>query len=48
MIPPGSADRMSDLRSALATCEQMQGGGVEMLMIFDRQTPGRPAFPTSN
>ncbi len=25
-----------DLRSALATCEQMQGSGVEMLMIFDR------------
>lgn len=25
-----------DLRCALATCEQMQGRGVEMLLIFDR------------
>src|SRR5436190_14610570 len=25
-----------DLRTALATCEQMEGGGVEMLLIFDR------------
>ena len=26
-----------DLRSALATCEQMEGRGVEMLVIFDRE-----------
>jgi hypothetical protein len=26
-----------DLRSALATCEQMQAGGVEMILIFDRE-----------
>ncbi|HTD65649.1 MAG TPA: hypothetical protein VK846_03840 [Candidatus Limnocylindria bacterium] len=26
-----------DLRSALATCEQMQDRGVEMLLIFDRE-----------
>lgn len=26
-----------DLRSALATCEQMQERGVEMVMIFDRE-----------
>lgn len=25
-----------DLRSALSTCEQMQGSRVEMLLIFDR------------
>jgi hypothetical protein len=29
-----------DLRSALATCEQMQGRGVEMILIFDRERPG--------
>jgi hypothetical protein len=29
-----------DLRSALATCEQMQEGGVEMILIFDRPQPG--------
>jgi hypothetical protein len=28
-----------DLRSALATCEQMQGRGVEMILIFDRGQP---------
>jgi len=26
-----------DLRSALATCEQMQDRGVEMVVIFDRE-----------
>jgi hypothetical protein len=26
-----------DLRSALATCEQMQGRNVEMILIFDRE-----------
>ena len=26
-----------DLRTALATCEQMEGSGVEMLVIFDRE-----------
>jgi len=30
-----------DLRSALATCEQMQDGGVEMLLIFDRGESAR-------
>jgi hypothetical protein len=29
-----------DLRSALATCEQMQERGVEMVMIFDRPPTG--------
>ena len=33
-----------DLRSALATCEQMQDSGVEMLMIFDRDA-GHDARP---
>jgi hypothetical protein len=28
-----------DLRSALATCEQMQERGVEMVMIFDQEKP---------
>ena len=28
-----------DLRSALATCEQMQSRGVEMILIFDRELP---------
>jgi hypothetical protein len=26
-----------DLRSALATVEQMQGRGVEMILVFDRE-----------
>ena len=26
-----------DLRSALATCKKMQGRGVEMILIFDRE-----------
>lgn len=30
-----------DLRSALATCEQMEASRVEMIMIFDREAPGR-------
>ena len=30
-----------DLRSALATCEQMAGSRVEMIMIFDREVPGQ-------
>jgi hypothetical protein len=30
-----------DLRSALATCEQMQDGGVEMILIFDRRASER-------
>jgi len=25
-----------DLRTALATCEQMQDRGVEMILVFDR------------
>jgi hypothetical protein len=29
-----------DLRSALATCEQMQAGNVEMILIFDPSPPG--------
>lgn len=35
---PDEADAFDfpDLRSALATCEQMQDGGVEMILIFDR------------
>jgi hypothetical protein len=28
-----------DVRTALATCEQMQGRGVEMIVVFDRETP---------
>jgi hypothetical protein len=32
-----------DLRSALATCEQMQGRGVEMIVIFDRDQSGGQA-----
>ena len=28
-----------DLRSALATCEQMEGRGVEMILVFDRDKP---------
>jgi hypothetical protein len=28
-----------DLRTALATCEQMQSRGVEMLLVFDREAP---------
>jgi hypothetical protein len=28
-----------DLRSALATCEQMEGSGVEMILLFDREVP---------
>ena len=32
-----------DLRSALATCEQMQGRGVEMILIFDREQGGASA-----
>ncbi len=32
-----------DLRSALTTCEQMQEGNVEMLLIFDRQEPRESA-----
>lgn len=32
-----------DLRTALATCEQMEDGGVEMLLIFDRD-PARQSF----
>ena len=32
-----------DLRSALTTCEQMQGRDVEMLLIFDRGESGRLA-----
>jgi hypothetical protein len=27
-----------DLRTALATCEQMQDRGVEMILVFDRGT----------
>lgn len=35
-----------DLRAALATCEQMQGRGVEMVMVFDRETlPGAELNP---
>ena len=26
-----------DMRSALPTCEMMQDGGVEMLLVFDRE-----------
>ena len=26
-----------DLRTALATCEQMEGRGVEMILVFDRE-----------
>ena len=35
-----------DLRTALTTCEQMQDSGVEMLVIFDRETPGSPPRPS--
>jgi hypothetical protein len=31
-----------DLRSALATCEQMQENHVEMILIFDPQSSGPP------
>ena len=30
-----------DLRSALATCEQMEGRGVEMILVFDRDNRER-------
>ena len=30
-----------DLRSALTTCEKMAASRVEMILIFDRETPGR-------
>lgn len=33
-----------DLRSALATCEQMQGRNVEMIVIFDRERPLLSSF----
>jgi hypothetical protein len=32
----GEAFDFPDLRSALATCEQMQDNRVEMILIFDR------------
>ena len=34
-----------DLRTALATCEQMEGSGVEMLLIFDRGTVSQSLRP---
>ena len=36
-----------DLRTALTTCEQMQGRHVEMLLIFDRETAGSPMQPAA-
>lgn len=30
-----------DLRTALATCEQMQGRGVEMIVVFEGSNPSR-------
>lgn len=35
----GEAFDFPDLRSALATCEQMQDRGVEMILVFDREAP---------
>ena len=35
----GNAFDFPDLRSALATCEQMEGRGVEMILVFDRELP---------
>jgi hypothetical protein len=34
-----------DLRTALATCEQMEGSGVEMLLIFDRSAARQSSYP---
>jgi hypothetical protein len=41
----GEAFDFPDLRTALATCEQMEGSGVEMLLIFDREQSWRSAHP---
>jgi hypothetical protein len=35
----GEAFDFPDLQSALATCEQMQERGVEMILVFDREPP---------
>ena len=32
-----------DLRTALVTCEQMQDRGVEMILVFDRESVSQAA-----
>jgi hypothetical protein len=40
----GDAFDFPDLRSALATCEQMEARGVEMILVFDREQPEQPRW----